>query len=465
MKRTILQIFICIAFYNTILAQKNTIEINFGSMTIEKNCIDNIKRGDFYQIKINGLNQNLFKVSINSIDTSLSKPQSTPTFGNFNLDALSKAIAGISSSNISITQSEDWKAFLKTISNTKSLFPDPIITVNSTIVDRMGDEKHILSKAKLSVENLAERIDNFKLEVYKHRLNSLKTTKTTNSFGFEQALIDLDSIRQDISTLKAQKTKDKNLYEAFSATNKVAIAKVKELESNDKLIKESYEKLLTSLTQALESISADKANELLSSIVFIENNADNTYTSLPIQYMGEQTKVQIAITPRDEKYNLQNYSTQIVFPDKIKSYVVVGVSFYGSSLYDKSYSTIKSALSDSTYSYSFKEENIGEAELGIAALLRYGTKVNDANNFGVHGSFGAGVQLSNKIKPRMLLGGGFTIGDKHMLAFDFGGIAGYVDRLSSTVDLTQSYGENPESIVISKLDVGLFLSFGYTYQF
>ena len=164
---------------------------------------------------------------------------------------------------------------------------------------------------------------------------------------------------------------------------------------------------MSNLSDAFASISADKTNELLSSIVFIQNNDSKTYTSLPIKFNGEQAKVQIFITPRDEKYNLQSYYSQIIFPQKIKTYTVVGISFYGSSLYDRAYSTIKTKVNNSTYNYSFKEENSSKAELGIAALLRYDKKWNDDNNFGGHFNIGAGVSISNKIKPRVLFGGTF----------------------------------------------------------
>jgi hypothetical protein len=155
----------------------------------------------------------------------------------------------------------------------------------------------------------------------------------------------------------------------------------------------------------------------------------------------------------------------VLFPHKIKSYTSVGLSYYASTLYDKAYSTTKTIINDSTNHFKFTEEEDNNFELGLAALLRYGRK-SKKHNFGGHFSVGAGVSLTNTIKPRFLFGGGFSIGKKHMLAVDLGGIVGYVDTLSKTIDLKKTdYPEKPETITVSKVGFGRFLSIGYIYQF
>jgi hypothetical protein len=274
--------------------------------------------------------------------------------------------------------------------------------------------------------------------------------------------MEIEKIRNDIPILIKYITDKKNCYEAFAIANKASIAKQTELAAKDKSIKESYDKLLSTLTDALASISADRTFELLSAIVLIENNANNTYTSLPFQFIGDQAIVKISIVPRDEKYNLQSYYSQIVFPLEIKKYKVVGVSFYCTSLHDRAYSTIKT---DPTSDFSLLEENVSKAELGIAALFRYGEKWNKKNCFGGHFTLGTGISISNKIKPRFLIGGGFSFGKKHMVAIDCGGIVGYVDRLSDAVDLFEPPPEKPENITVSRIGLGIFGSIGYMYQF
>lgn len=468
MKTTAFTLIISCILINIVNAQK-TIEIDFSTKENPIINVNNICVGDYYQVKIKNINLNLFKVSLTSVDTILSKPQQTPTFGNFDIDALSKVIAGISpqSTSVSPIQKDMWQGF-KEVYNTlklKSEFSASIITTNIGIIDRMEQEKKSISATKLSFEQMAFRIDNLKLEVYKVRLNSFRIETQSSTYNFTQALTEIENIRGDISELKTKILGKNTSYEEFSTNNKTAITGNPDLTTNDKAIKESYDKLISALSDAFASISAEKTNELLSTIVFIENNKSNTYTSLPLKFMGEQTKVRISIVPKDEKYNLQSYYTQIVFPQELKNYIVVGASFYVSNLYDNVYSTIKTQISDSTSAFRFKEENVGKAELGIAALLRYGKKLNDRNNFGGHFTIGAGMSISNKVKPRVLFGGGISLGEKHMLSVDLGGNVGYVDRLSDAIDLTTTYSERPENITVSKLGFGVFLSLGYIYQF
>jgi len=452
-----------IAFYNVAHGQK-TIELDFSSKANTTLSVNDIEQGDFFQIRINGINQNLFKVSLTTIDTILSIPQLTPTFGNFDLDALSKVISGISP--LSTTLNESLQKLTKSLSSLEEnvLLPASVLLANAKIVERMEREEDTLSMAKQTLEQIAVEIDDLKLGIYKLRLNSYKIDNPKSTFNFDQALKDLEKMRKDIFDLKAKITSKKNSYETFSNNNKTQISKDADLASNDKLIKDSYQKFLIAITEGQASISADKANEFLSYIIFIENNANNTYTSLPIQFMGEQSKVKISITPRDEKYNLQSYSTQITFP-QLNTYNVVGISFYGSTLHDKAYSTVKTKINDSTFNFNFQEENVSKAELGVAAILRHGKKWNDENNLGVHFSIGAGVSISKNIKPRVLFGGGLSFGKKHMIAADLGGMVGYVDRLSSSIDISKTYLEKPENITVSKIGMGIFLSLGYTYQF
>ncbi len=445
----------------------NMLEIDFNTKKLSINSLESIKEGEYYQIKINHINQNLFKVSLSSIDTFSSKPQQTPTFGNFDLEALTKLISAISPLSTAIAKEE--KSNFSNISNKGFSEELPRIKVNGipedTISKRIAMEKSDLSKANESIASIKGLIDTLNFKINKFRLNSLRLNNDSIKFNYDSTLMSLEQLRKVITTLKVELQKSQESYDMFSTIYKTEIAKGKTNLSNDTLIKGSYKQILGLLTEVYASVSADKANELLSSIVFIDNNSSNIYTSLPIQFLGEQAKVQISITPRDETYKLQSYNTQVLFPHKIKTYTSVGLSYYASTLHDDAFSSTKTIVNDSTNNYSFKEELGNNLELGLATMLRYGRKC-DNNNFGTHFSVGAGISLSNKVKPRFLVGGGFSVGKKHMLAVDLGGIVGYVDRLSSTIDLNKTdYPEKPETITVSKVGFGGFLSVGYIYQF
>jgi hypothetical protein len=271
----------------------NLLEIDFNTKKLSINSLDSIKEGEYYQIKINHINQNLFKVSLSSIDTFSSKPQQTPTFGNFDLEALTKLISAISPLSTAITGASINPTFKNAF--LEELTIDAPKGPNDEITKMMNSEKSNLLKAKDSFEKVTKRIENLKFEIFKIRLNSLRQNNITVSYNFDQAFNDLEKIRNEIVVLKDSLLNGKNSYEKFSTNKQPAIVKDVSYVSNDKLIKETYEKFLGLIAEASISVSADKANELLSSIVLIENNSNNTYTSLPIQFLGEQAKVQISI--------------------------------------------------------------------------------------------------------------------------------------------------------------------------
>lgn len=432
-----------------------TITINFKDSDV---FIEDINNGDFYKVVITDINLNLYKVTISSKDTLISKPQATPTFADINLSAVSSAMAGISS--------------FTAVSSRLDAASDALIkaTVYSAIARddikvRMNIEKQNLTNAKLDGEKIITRIDELKFNAYQVKLNSQLLQNTKSSFNFTNALIEAENIRQKIVELKDSINSRFESYNRFSDTNAVAMAKP-EYNKNDKAIKDTYLKFISFLSEASAAISAEKVNELLSSLVFIQNNSENSYTSLPMQFLGEQAKVKITITPRDEKLNLQSYSTTITFPENIRKYAVVGISFYGSNLYDSAYSVVETKTSDTTSIFNFVPESLPiHTEIGISATLRYGIKLNKTNNFGAHLCLGAGIPISTKVKPRVLVGGGISIGDKHMIASDAGLIFGLVDRISTSINLNENYSSAPENLTVSKLGAGAFLSIGYTYQF
>ncbi len=54
----------------------------------------NLKKGDYYRVRVKGVNLNLYRVSLNGRDTTTTKPVDFPTFGLFGVEALSALAAG-----------------------------------------------------------------------------------------------------------------------------------------------------------------------------------------------------------------------------------------------------------------------------------------------------------------------------------------------------------------------------------
>lgn len=467
--KTRVLLLVLLAFVSSAGHAQKKILIDFNSKTVNTDGIKGITEGEQYQVEIKNLNQNLFKVSLFSKDTVISKEQKTPTFGNLSIDDISKIAANISSgSTLSSPQYFEFQDSFEYVNKSFAEFPVATrrVDTNQPIIDKMLSVKDFLEAKRTDAENLIKEIDGIKLEVYKEQMEAMRMTNAASVLDVAQTLVDIETIKQKLETLKTDVVSSKRSYESFfTNVQRTAIAADSELTANDKSIKETHDKLVSVINEVIASVSADKTKELLAPIIFIENNNGNTYTSLPLQFTGEQTRLKVTITPRDDKYNQHVYATQIKFPLTIKNYTVVGISFYGSNLHDRAYSFVKTPVTDSTAVYSIKKETASKAEIGVAALLRFGTKFGEKQKAGYHFSFGAGMSIADKVKPRMLLGGGFSLGKKHMLALDAGLIVGFVDRLSNTVDTKSTYNEKPENIMASKLALGGFLALGYSYQF
>ncbi|MDB5245757.1 MAG: hypothetical protein JWQ40_151 [Segetibacter sp.] len=473
MKKTLLLILVSLQMINVVIGQSGKETIKVVTLDFkERDAPDfgelkNIKKGKFFRIQINNFNNNLWKVSLASIDTVSSKPQTTPVFGNFDLDAIAKLAAGVSPLTTTVTESATFKDFGSQSSKMTEIIEDFSVgftNKNKVITDEIKKHNQSLSQAKNTMTTVGKEIDDLKLEIYKIRLRSQLLENNTGSFDFNSTLNRIENIRKTTEQLRSELVRSKSSYESFSDSHQPEIGKDPELLKSDKALKELFEKSLTAVLEIQNSVTADKANELLTSVVSIANNTQNTYKSFPIQFMGEQTKVHISFVPRDEKSNLHSFSMPFTFPAVLRKYSVVGMSLYASSLKDDIYSTVKTKTNDSSYTYDFKKEDGNDLELGTAALLRFGSKFYK-EFIGFHGTIGAGISISNKIRPRALVGAGFSFGGKHMFAVDFGLITGYVDRLSTTVNIAQTYPEKPENIVVSKLSAGGFGSLGYIYQF
>lgn len=424
----------------------DTIKIDFKTKTIHIPDDSSLKKADFLQVEISNINLNLYNVTINAKDTTLSKPQQTPSFASFALGDLSGLVSAIG----------DFATMVR-------LDGEPPMKNLIAIPDGLNTAIEKISEHKSKYNEIANKADDFKLNVYSERLKYYDLDQTKSGIKYEDELKKAQEIRSEMFNLVRKIAESEKEYLQYYTDNRDTISK--KYAEVDKQIKEGYKALSTAVSAEAASISAEKTMELLESLVFLDNNLSTTYTSLPFQYNGEQTLIEVSIQPKEAKFNLQSYQTKLAIPAKIKFYTVVGMSFFASSLYDEAYSTVETPVCDTTSVFTFVDEENGSAEIGLATMLRYGAKINKANNIGCHFSFGAGVSLSRKVKPRVLLGGGISFGKKHMVAVDAGLTVGYVDRLSNAIDLNKGYPQVPETITVARLKAGGFLSIGYAYQF
>lgn len=123
---------------HSLLAQKisyggnETLTITYDMVTKTIDISDQAKfkkltRNDFYRIKVSNVNQNLYKISFQTVDTVLSKALQTPTFGNFEIDAITKLIGGLSPLSTSIVESQyKMEEFIQCYGKLKNGWKNPL---------------------------------------------------------------------------------------------------------------------------------------------------------------------------------------------------------------------------------------------------------------------------------------------------------------------------------------------------
>lgn len=424
-----------------------------------------ISVGEQYVVEIQNINLNLYKVSINSKDSVFSKALETPTFGNLSLDALNSAVAAIGSFGTSFVQ--EIKTLELESGQNKIMFGGfpPMPSVSDEIMKKLKKEQAYIDQSTGELKKISESIDEFKLSVYKTRLSAYRISGAKEEFDFDMALKKLDDLREELDSIDQVVLKRKGEFEKYIEAKKAEINTSEELKKARDSITKAFGAFVSATKEGKAILSADNANTLLSSIVFLENNRGMRYRSMPIQFKGEQAQLTVKITPREEKFLLQSYETTYEFPARKNTYVKLGLSFYFSNLHDEAYSVVGTPVNDSTNTYQVLPENYSTNEIGIVSFIRFGWKIESADWFGGHFAFGPGMSISNNVKPRILYGGGITLGKKHMCAIDFGAATGYVDRLSAQLQVGTDLPEKPSTVTVTRLDTQLFVALGYVFMF
>lgn len=414
--------------------------------------LENLKNGDYYQIRILKINPNAFIIKVNNSDSTLARNLTTPGFGNFELEAISSVLAGV-------------KPFGTAGFVVKKVEFEGTSSSPAPINDDIQNFQNRVQKCMDALITLKDDIDRFKLDLEKYSIDAVKDPyqPEPNEYKVESAFAEVFRLRQSLSELRERVRECQDEYNDFSQKNSKTISSDDVLKTNDEKVKSNVAALLTTIDKATASIDAEKSNALLQTVAYLKN--DMEYTSMPFQYNGEYGSFTLKFKPRKPEYNLQEYATKVSFPIHRMNYVSIGASFYLTGLGDEGYSSIGDQVNDSTVYYTLVKEDPGNFELGIATLLRYGIRINDDHNMGVHFSLGPGVSISNTIKPRVLAGVGGTLGERHMFALDLGLIAGPVNVLSNGYDTSTPSAIKPENVIVSKQKAGGFIAIGYLFSF
>lgn len=466
-------------------AQELTLRLADGQLTqLGLETLNILKEGDPYTLRFEGVNLHVYKITINGKDTTVSKKLDSPSFSSFALDGLKSLVEGIDIGGVIVSQiattnglsafkdfdfgesvlDGGYKVFYQyegqptqeyVVDYLKFYTPD-----TDSVKIRIASEKKILGVFTNSLSEVKDQIDEISFQIYEAQLNSRKTRNAVIDQNiFSNTFLEVKKIRTQLDKIqKSLKASAKN-YTSYSLNWKKVIEEAKLIQSDAEIIK-SYKGLSNKLEEAKKIVSASEIKKNLDVLIELENlfHDDFQYSTFG-QLIKERKEVNISITPWDSISRMPSYSTIISFPLQQKKYAGVGPSFYLSGLYDQAFSSIE----DTSGVFQFTEESVTKLEVGTAILLRIGRKWK--NNFGGHLTFGPGISLSEKIRPRILIGGGVTIGGTHSFVLDVGGVGGFVDRKSNAVVLDDPVYKESFDPVHSKLDFSWFVSIGYLYKF
>jgi hypothetical protein len=387
-----------------------------------------INKGDFYNFQLTGVNLNAYSITINSSDSTNSYKLKTPLFSELPITDLT----GFSSQIISSLNKE--------LTENINLSSDTLDFISEGLLRIGNDYSQIVDLILKLQQELIKLQSNF--------LAARSLAITTGSYSkkgvfksqYDSILVSLNIIVSNYGSITSRYF---NILENISVNenhekNKLILEKITSIKSE----------ISSAITKIQTSLSPVNYNKLFLEDAFYIKNNSKKYTSLPIQFNSDKSTVKISLVPRDSSYLLNNYSTSFQVESKTNKYYGTGISYYYSGLYDEQYSAIMNT--DSTYHIT-KEDN-DEKEIGNATLIK-----------NLHLSIGVGANISDSVRPRFLLGGGFIVsGDgKHSLSIDLGFIAGHVKRKSNSFKLNENLASKPERITVSQIDTKWFLSIGY----
>jgi len=432
--------------------------------------LDEIKSGQYYQIAIVNLNSNLYKVSLNGFDTLMQKPVIVPSFTSLATDGLYKLLENLTSSLV--------------LSETEMLINQMDISLRGPNYKEADPNLAISEIVRSAQQFQKDQVESYlkflkEFDEIKFRNQALlisdqsEFSANTSERNFTNILDSLKSLRIRVDSFRVQLLVKDSEYSSSSLI--YSIGNNEEFKKEDANIKTNFTLMKDLASKMYFSLSADSVSSMLMKIVQSNNVRENKYVSVPFRYMGgDYGSIDLKISPRDEKVNLQSYSTKIRFPSRRINNFSIGTDFYISGLHDQSFSSQQFSITESNVKiikgdttitdtsfarYKIIDEGTGNFEIGVKASVNwFPTKTN------WFVTFGPAISLTKKIKPRVCLGGGYGYGDKDKLSLSLGLIFGYTDKLSNGYNIEDTLESSPQGLTISKMNTSFYLSIGYLFD-
>ncbi|MDN3203777.1 hypothetical protein [Algoriphagus sediminis] len=436
------------------------IEFNFSDpdeITIPKW----MEKGDFYQVMVHNINLNNYRVEMTIKDSVYySSAIDFPVFGSIDISSLEGVVKELSASEI------------EPIAAQQSLeFADNIPEQIREFLEKQQAQVRVESE---KFKALTDRIDEerFDIMIFKVKAKSETADFDLTDFKIDEKIKAFEQIKTELSSLNSSYSKDFKAFTDFFQQSDIIdffkgdIGPVTQLKQEKEKTEKAYSTLKAGLSKAITQISTDNVNKILTSVIHLYTN--NTFTSLPIQFTGDEAELKMSFIPKDSASNLQVYHLSPVKFGKSPWYWAVGPGMYFSGLSNERVGFETINVTDSTQQFKVLEENPQEGEIGVSALFHAGRRFRLGSLYvGIHASVGTGVSLGEDIRARMLYGGGLSFGEKNHLVIDVGWARGYVDVLAKEFEegLPEGMFTEKPSVLVQDLDTSWFISVGYMFSF
>ncbi|WP_035484055.1 hypothetical protein [Algoriphagus marincola] len=448
-----------------------------GSISVPKK----IKTGDFYRVKVDGINLNNYRVELQVKDTVYySKALDFPVFGSIDLSGL-EGVLGIFK-DLDITteqQGVEGDSTIKKDPDMKQIVDKDSLNALNKEINRIKEvlntQEDTLKGIGKNLTDQVKLVDSLIYEFKKRKmLSKVEPAQSFEPIDLKSTMNTFESLRSQLKTIESKQNLGKKAYDDFFSNAKVIslLRKIKdepvgiEIAKERENIEKAYAELSKIWTKAQALVSLGNEEKSFLSVYQLYTNT--TYTSLPIQFTGEEAEIKMSFIPKDSASNLQTYHLSPIKFGRSPWYWAVGPGIFLSGLENKRVGLKTFNLPDSTQEFQVVEENSLKGEVGVSALFHAGRRIQLGSIYGgVHLSVGTGVSLGEEVRARMLYGGGISLGEKNHLVIDVGWARGYVDVFAKEFSNgipSDRFSEKP-TILVQDLETSWFLSFGYMFTF
>ncbi|MDF3028849.1 MAG: hypothetical protein K0S23_3156 [Fluviicola sp.] len=476
---------LCIALISTaaLYAQKKAkndtlLILDFKTKKITE--FENFKprRDRTYNFQVTNINLNVYKLVINKTDTVVSTPLDFSAFSMLDpsgLASLTNSLVHTVSNKVDTRDAEEsfnnelqgLSEKSKQYASIEAVFKEKTRILESlSILEELKKHDSILTARGKAIADLSK--------VYSEYYTTTVARFNRDDLSNNDFCVNNDSIiaferntnnyRKKLDELAESYDEAAEDFAEFVLNQKIAI-KDDKLRGTAARIQKKIDDTKAEIKKIQSKVSEENIKIVLTKFSDIINNASRTYTSLPLQFNGDKSKLDISIIPQDKESRLPSYHSTYLLPKPSGFYLGIGPGLYYSNLYDDRFSTVGFAATDSTSNYRMIAEKQSRNEIGLSVLLKAGWKLRRCDKIGFHGTIGGGLSFTDPLRLRALYGGGISIGEKHCLTLDLLGSTGYVDVQSNTVNEQTIFTERPESMTVSVLRTKLAFSIGYLFTF